>query len=151
MIIIYKLNIKKIMKKLFVSFLFLFLIAFAGSTIAKDLPGDIAGAKADYLYKKLKLTNEQYTSVYKLYLDMHQKVEMIALNKMTDEMKKKQMFDLRDKTNVEIEKLLTKEQKEKWATVKEKVCKVKYKKPVKKVVKPEIKEEKKEEKTEVKK
>jgi hypothetical protein len=139
------------MKKLFVSFLFLFLIAFAGSTIAKDLPGDIAGAKADYLYKKLKLTNEQYTSVYKLYLDMHQKVEMIALNKMTDEMKKKQMFDLRDKTNVEIEKLLTKEQKEKWATVKEKVCKVKYKKPVKKVVKPEIKEEKKEEKTEVKK
>mgnify|MGYP000920203949 CR=1 FL=1 len=143
------------MKKLFVSFFFLLLIAFAGSTIAKDLPGDIAGAKADYLYKKLKLTNDQYTSVYKLYLDMHQKVDMIALNKMTEEMKKKQMMDLRDKTNAEIEKLLTKEQKEKWATAKEKVCKVKYRKPVKKVVNPEVKEEKKvdkkEEKTEVKK
>jgi len=143
------------MKKLLASFFFVILIAFAGSTIAKDLPGDIAGAKADYLYKNLKLTSEQYTSVYKLYLDMHQKLDMMALNKMTDEMKQKQMIELRDKTNAEIEKLLTKEQKDKWATAKEKVCKVKYKKPVKKVVNPEVKEEKKvdkkEEKTEVKK
>jgi len=143
------------MKKLFVPFFFLLLIAFAGSVMAKDLPGDIAGAKADYLYKKLKLTNDQYSSVYKLYLDMHQKLDMMALNKMAEEMKKKQMMELRDKTNVEIEKLLTKDQKDKWATVKEKVCKVKYKKPVKKVVNPEKKEEnkvdKKEEKTEVKK
>ena len=143
------------MKKLILSFFVLFLIAIAGSTMAKDLPGDIAGAKADYLYKKLKLTNDQYTSVYKLYLDMHQKLDMMALNKMADDMKKKQMIDLRDKTNSEIEKLLTKEQKDKWTTIKEKVCKVKYKKPVKKVVNPEVKDEKKvdkkEDKTETKK
>ncbi len=143
------------MKKLFVSFLFLIVVSFAGTTIAKDLPGDIAGAKADYLYKHLKLTTEQYTSVYKLYLDMHQKLEMMSLNKMAEDAKQKMMVDLRDKTNAEIEKLLTKEQKDKWATIKEKVCKVKYKKPVKKVVKKEVTEEnktdKKEEKTETKK
>ncbi len=140
------------MKKLTILFIFGIISAFASSTFAQVYPGDIAGAKADYLYKKLKLTNEQYTKVYSIYFETQKKVDAMMLNKMADNAKKKQMEDLRNSTRAEIEKLLTKEQKDKWGTVKEKVCKVKYVKPVKKVAKSETKEEvKKDEKKDVKK
>lgn len=133
-------------------FIFSFLFAFVSSSFAQVYPGDIAGAKADYLYNKLKLTNEQYTKVYTLYFEAHKKLDAMKLNKMAEDAKKKQMEDLINSTNAEIEKLLTKEQKDKWVTVKEKVCKVKYVKPVKKITKTETTDEtKKDEKKDVKK
>lgn len=140
------------MKKLSILLIFGFIFAFAASTFAQVYPGDIAGAKADFLYKKLKLTSEQYSKVYILYFDAHKKVDAMKLNKMADDAKKKQMEDVRNSTNAEIEKILTKEQKDKWGSVKDKVCKVKYVKHVKKVVKTETMEEtKKEEKKDEKK
>ena len=42
------------------------LFAFVSNTFAKDLPGDKAGRLADNLYKKLSLTNDQYTKVYQI-------------------------------------------------------------------------------------
>ena len=60
-------------KKTFLS-LVIVAIFFAANVFAHNYPGDMAGAKADYLYKKLNLTNEQYASVYSIFLDVqHQK------------------------------------------------------------------------------
>lgn len=124
---------------------------FSANLFATDYPGDIAGARADYLYKKLKLTNEQYSSVYSTFFDAASKMEAMKLNKMADDAKKEQMKKLHDETMKNIEKILTKDQLAKWGVAKEKVCKVKTKKVVKKV-KDENKEEvKKDEKKDVKK
>ena len=44
-------------------------VIFAFSNLnAKDLPGDKAGRKADYLYKKLGLSLDQYTKTYQAIL-----------------------------------------------------------------------------------
>ena len=70
----------------------------SANLFAKNLPGDIAGARADYLYKKLKLTNEQYTNVYSIFLDAAFKMDAMTLNKMAPEAKKEQMKKLHDET-----------------------------------------------------
>ena len=128
---------------------------FSANLFATDYPGDIAGARADYLYKKLKLTNEQYATVYSTFLDASSKMEAMKLNKMADDAKKEQMKKMHDETMKSIEKILTKDQLTKWGVAKEKVCKVKPRKVVKKVTdenKEEVKKDvKKEEKKDVKK
>lgn len=128
---------------------------FSANLFATEYPGDIAGARADYLYKKLKLTNEQYSTVYTSFLGSAMKMEAMKLNKMADDAKKEQMKKLHDETMMSIEKILTKDQLTKWGVAKEKVCKVKPRKVVKKVTdesKEEVKKEvKKDEKKDVKK
>lgn len=119
----------------------------SANLFAKDLPGDLAGAKADYLYKKLKLTNEQYASVYSIFLDIHMKMDGMKDKKMD----KDQMKKTHDETMAKIEKLLTKEQLANWPKAKEKVCKVKPRKVVKKVTDESKEEVKKDEKKDVKK
>ena len=142
-------------KKTFLS-LIIAAMFFSANLFATDYPGDIAGARADYLYKKLKLTNEQYSSVYTAFFDAASKMDAMKLNKMADDAKKDQMTKLHDETMKSIEKILTKDQLTKWGVAKEKVCKVKPRKVVKKVTdekKEEVKKEgvKKDEKKEVKK
>ncbi len=122
-------------------------IFFSANLFAKDLPGDLAGAKADYLYKKLKLTNEQYASVYSIFLDVHMKMD----GKMDHKMDDAQMKKVHDETMGRIEKVLTKDQLANWGTAKEKVCKVKPHKHVKKVTDENKEEVKKDEKKDVKK
>lgn len=123
----------------------------SANLFAKNLPGDIAGARADYLYKKLKLTNEQYTNVYSIFLNAALKMDAMTLNKMAPEAKKEQMNKLHDETMKSIEKILTKEQLTMWPNAKEKVCKVKPKKIVKKTTSESKEEVKKDEKKDVKK
>ena len=123
----------------------------SANLFAKNFPGDEAGAKADYLYKKLKLTNEQYSKVYSMFLESAMKMDAMMLNKMAPEAKKEQMKKLHDDTMAGIEKMLTKEQLANWPKAKDKVCSVKYKKPVKKVTDSSKEEVKKDEKKDVKK
>ena len=124
---------------------------FSANLFATDYPGDVAGARADYLYKKLKLTNEQYSSVYSTFLDAANKMEAMKLNKMADDAKKEKMKQMHDETMKSIEKILTKDQLAKWGVAKEKVCKVKPRKVVKKVTDESKEEVKKDEKKDVKK
>ncbi len=137
---------KKILLMLVVAALFV-----SANLFAKNLPGDIAGARADYLYKKLKLTNEQYTNVYSIFLDAAFKMDAMTLNKMAPEAKKEQMKKLHDETMSKVEKVLTKDQLTLWPKAKEKVCKVQPKKVVKKTTSESKEEVKKDEKKEVKK
>jgi outer membrane biosynthesis protein TonB len=137
-------------KKTFLS-LVIAAMFFSANLFATDYPGDIAGARADYLYKKLKLTNEQYSSVYTAFFDAASKMEAMKLNKMADDAKKEQMNKLHDETMKSIEKILTKDQLTKWGVAKEKVCKVKPRKVVKKVTDESKEEVKKDEKKDVKK
>jgi len=133
-------------KKTFLS-LVIVAIFFAANVFAHDYPGDMAGAKADYLYKKLSLTNDQYATVYSIFLDVHMKMDgMKDKNMDKDQMKK-----THDETMMKIEKVLTKDQLAKWGTAKEKVCKVKPHKHVKKVTDESKEEVKKDEKKDVKK
>lgn len=124
---------------------------FSANLFAHDYPGDIAGARADYLYNKLKLTNEQYSTVYTAFFDAASKMEAMKLNKMADDAKKEQMKKMHDETMKSIEKILTKDQLTKWGVAKEKVCKVKPRKVVKKVTDESKEEVKKDEKKDVKK
>jgi outer membrane biosynthesis protein TonB len=133
-------------KKTFLS-LVIAAIFFSANLFAQNLPGDMAGAKADYLYKKLKLTNEQYASVYSIFLDAHMKMDGMKDKNMD----KDQMTKMHDETMGKIEKVLTKDQQANWGTEKVKVCKVKPRKVVKKVTEEKKDEVKKEEKKEVKK
>jgi len=149
-------------KKTFLS-LVIAAIFFSVNLFAQNYPGDLAGAKADYLYKKLKLTNEQYASVYSIFLDTHMKMDGMMGDKKKNNMDNEQMKKMHDETMGKIEKVLTKDQLANWGTAKEKVCKVKPHKHVKKVteekkddmnkdMKKEVKKEvKKEEKKDVKK
>lgn len=141
------------MKRISFAMVIFMIFAFAGVILAHNYPGDYAGAKADYLYKKLNLTTEQYTKIYQIYLDAHSKLDAMNMNKMEKDAKKKAMSELMDKTNAEIQKVFTKEQLEKWPKIKNKVCKVKPRKMVKKTTDTtETKEEpKKEEKKDDKK
>ncbi|MCI0472768.1 MAG: hypothetical protein L0Y76_04210 [Ignavibacteria bacterium] len=121
------------------------------NAFAKDLPGDYAGAKADYLWKKLNLTNEQYSSVYQIFLDAHMKMDAMKTSK-TDKAK---MIEEGEKLHKEmmgkIEKVLTKDQLANWPAAKEKVCKVKPKHVVKKTTDSTEEVKKEEPKKEVKK
>ncbi len=136
---------KKILLMLVVAALFV-----SANLFAKNFPGDIAGARADYLYKKLKLTNEQYTKVYSIFLEAAMKMDGMDMKKMSKDSKNETMKKMHDETMSKVEKVLTKDQLTLWPKEKEKVCKVKPKKIVKKTT--ESKEEvKKDEKKEVKK
>ena len=129
--------------------LVLFAFLFSSISFAQKLPGDRAGYKADYLYKKLSLTNDQYAQVYKLFLAHEIKCIEDAKTKSTkkcsEECKKEH-----EAINAEISKILTKEQLPKFEAIKDKWDKKVYKKKVRKIKKTEGTENK-EEKKEVKK
>lgn len=137
---------KKILLMLVIAALFV-----SANVFAKNYPGDIAGARADYLYKKLKLTNEQYTKVYTIFLETAMKMDGMDMNKMSKDAKNEQMKKMHDETMSKVEKVLTKEQLTLWPKEKEKVCKVKPKKVVKKTTTDSKEEVKKDEKKDVKK
>jgi len=118
-------------------------VLFAFSNLnAKDLPGDKAGRKSDYLYKKLGLSLDQYTKTYQAFLAYEFKVE--------DNMKmsKKDKAGIKDanakaKTALvgELGKIFTKDQNDKFVKMQDKVIDMKYKKRVKKAPKEEGKKE----------
>lgn len=121
-------------------------IFFSANLFAKDLPGDIAGARADYLNKKLSLTAEQYSKVYTIFLNAATKMDAMGSDKKNKDMDQT-MKKMHDETMSSIEKILTKDQIAKWGDAKEKVCKVKVKKHVKKIKTENKDEVKKDEKT----
>lgn len=135
------------------------LVGFFGSAFAVNFPGDRAGWKADYLYKKLKLTSEQYMKVYPAYFNYEQKVDDLKAKKLDKKGLEAEMSKLQAGVNAEIEKTLTKDQVTKWTPMKDKFYKMTWKKKVRKpktegteeVKKDEKKEVKKEEKKDVKK
>lgn len=127
------------------------LVGFFGSAFAVSFPGDRAGWKADYLYKKLKLTNEQYAKVYPAYLSYEFKVDDLKAKKMDKKGLEAEMVKLQAGVNAEIEKILTKDQVTKWTPMKDKFYKMTYKKKVRKPKTEGTEEVKKDEKKDVKK
>ena len=129
------------------------LVAFVGTTLAKEFPGDKAGKKADYLYKKLALTNDQYTKVYQILFAYESKAyeKCHAKGHKCDDKCKTECKTSQTNVLGDIDKVLNKDQVTKFAPMKEKFFKMSYKKKVKKVVKEEGTTEKKEEKKDVKK
>lgn len=145
-------------KSLFV--VLVLLVAFVGTTLAKEFPGDRAGKKADYLYKKLTLTNDQYTKVYQVLFNLENKIDekCNVKGKKCDEKCKTDCKALQTAALGDIDKILTKDQVTKFAPMKENFFKMSMKKKVKKVKKEEgvenkdvKKDVKKDEKTDVKK
>ena len=119
------------------------LFAFVSGSFAKEFPGDRAGRKADYLYKKLSLTNDQYTKVYQTLLAFETK--MVDKNKADRTASETSVLN-------DIEKILNKDQVAKFAPMKDKFFRMSYKKKVRKVKKETTEgTEKKEEKKDVKK
>ncbi|MFA5405284.1 MAG: hypothetical protein WC358_10150 [Ignavibacteria bacterium] len=136
--------------------IFALLVAFVGTTMAKEFPGDKAGKKADYLYKKLTLTNDQYTRVYQILFDYESKLydKCHAKGHKCDDKCKTECKTMQTTVIGDIDKVLNKDQVTKFAPMKEKFFKMSMKKKVKKVVKEEgteTKEVKKDEKKDVKK
>jgi hypothetical protein len=108
------------------------LVGFFGSAFAVNFPGDRAGWKADYLYKKLNLTVEQYSKVYPAYLSYEQKVDDLKAKKLDKKGLEAEMSKLQAGVNAEIEKTLTKDQVTKWTPIKDKFYKMTWKKKVRK-------------------
>ncbi|HEY5533531.1 MAG TPA: hypothetical protein VIL99_01125 [Ignavibacteria bacterium] len=110
------------------------LFAISSNLSAKDLPGDKAGRKADYLYKKLGLSIDQYTKTYQAFLAYEFKVEdnMKQFNK--DKAACKDAC-AKAKTALvgELGKVFNKDQATKFETMKDKAIDMKYKKKVRKV------------------
>lgn len=127
--------------------IFALAVAFIGTSVAKELPGDKAGKKADYLYKKLSLTNDQYTRVYQILFDFESKSyeKHHAKGHKCDDKCKSECKTLQTNTLGEIEKVLNKDQITKFTPMKEKFLKMTFKKKIKKVTNEENtnKEEKK--------
>jgi hypothetical protein len=110
------------------------LFALSTSLTAKELPGDLAGKKADYLYKKLGLSMDQYTKTYQAFLAYEFKVE----DNMKQTKKDKAAYkDANSKAKTalvgELGKVFTKDQAPKFEAMKDKVIDMKYKKRVKKM------------------
>jgi len=127
-------------------------LGFFGTAFAKNFPGDRAGWKADYMYKKLKLTNEQYMKIYPAFLNFEMKVDDLKAKKMDKKSYEAEVKKLHDGTLAEVEKTLTKDQVTKFTPLKDKMCKMTPKKKVRKEkVEGDNKEVKKEEKKDVKK
>jgi len=126
-------------------------LGFFGSAFAKNFPGDRAGWKADQLYKKLKLTNEQYMKIYPAYLSYEMKVDDLKAKKMDKKGLETEMTKLQTGVNAEIEKVLTKDQATKWGTMKDKFYKMTWKKKVRKPKTETTDTTKKDEKKDVKK
>ena len=110
----------------------LVVFGFFGAAFAKNFPGDRAGWKADYLFKKLSLTNEQYMKVYPAYLGYENKVDDLKAKKMDKKGLEAEMTKLQAGVNAEIEKVLTKDQVTKWTSMKDKFYKMTPKKKVRK-------------------
>ncbi|MCX6164329.1 MAG: hypothetical protein NTU73_05625 [Ignavibacteriae bacterium] len=119
--------------------IFALLIAFVGTTMAKEFPGDKAGKKADYLYKKLSLTNDQYTRVYQVLFDYESKMYDKCHTKghKCDDKCKTECKTAQGNVLGEIDKVLNKDQVTKFAPMKEKFFKMSMKKKEKKVKKEE--------------
>lgn len=144
------------LKKLFVCFFVVMLIfAFTTSTFAANWPGDRAGKKADYLWKKLKLSNEQYVKVYQALLEYEKKVDALKAEKKDKKVREEEMKKMQEGVNAEFAKIFTKDQSDAYSKIKDKFFKKTFvkKKKVKKLDEQttEKKEEKKEEKKDVKK
>lgn len=135
--------------------IFALVIAFIGTSVAKDLPGDKAGKKADYLFKKLSLTNDQYTRVYQILFDYESKAyeKCHAKGHKCDDKCKTECKTIQANVLGEIDKVLNKDQITKFTPLKEKFFKMTFKKKIKKVTNDESinKEVKKDEKKDVKK
>ncbi len=110
------------------------LFALSTTLTAKELPGDLAGKRADYLYTKLGLSMDQYTKTYQAFLAYEFKVE----DNMKQMKKDKAAYNdanAKAKTALlgELGKVLNKDQAPKFETMKDKVINMKYKKRVKKM------------------
>jgi hypothetical protein len=132
------------------------LVAFVGTTLAKEFPGDRAGKKADYLYKKLTLTNDQYTKVYQTLFAFETKTDekCHAKGHKCDDKCKAECKAMQTSVLGDIDKILTKDQVTKFAGMKDSFFKMSMKKKVKKVNKEEgvdKKDVKKDEKKDMKK
>ena len=132
------------------------LVAFVGTTLAKEFPGDRAGKKADYLYKKLTLTNDQYTRVYQTLFafETNMDVKCHEKGKKCDEKCKAECKAMQTTVLGDIEKILTKDQATKFTGMKDNFFKMSMKKSVKKMKKEEgvdKKDMKKDEKKDMKK
>ncbi len=60
-------------KILTLAFACLLIVAASSSSFAQSRPGDKAGRTSDMLYKKLNLSNDQYTKVYQTFLNYYSK------------------------------------------------------------------------------
>jgi len=107
------------------------LFAISSNLPAKDLPGDKAGRKSDYLNKTLGLSMDQYTKTYQAFLAYEFKVEDNMKTFKTDKAAGKDAC-AKAKTALEGElaKIFTKEQNDKFAPMKDKAINMKFKKKV---------------------
>ncbi|MCX6161010.1 MAG: hypothetical protein NTV87_06705 [Ignavibacteriae bacterium] len=110
----------------------LVMFGFFGVAMATSFPGDRAGMKADYLWKKLSLTNDQYTTVYQSFHKYEIKVDEMKAKKMDKKAMTDELAKLQTGLNGEIEKAITKDQVTKWTGMKDKFWKMSYKKKVRK-------------------
>lgn len=124
--------------------IFAILVAFVGTTLAKEFPGDKAGKKADFLYKKLALTNDQYTKVYQTLFDYESKIDTKchAKGHKCDDKCKTECANMQKTVLGDIEKILNKDQVTKFTPMKDNFFKMSMKKKVKKVKKEETTENK---------
>ena len=128
------------------------LVGFFGSALAVSFPGDRAGMKSDYLYKKLKLTVEQYNKVYPVYLNYEMKVEDLKAKKLDKKAYADEVAKLQAGVDKDMNTVLTKDQLTQWNAMKDKFNKMTWKKKVRKPKTEGTEEVKKEEpKKEVKK
>jgi hypothetical protein len=119
-------------KSLVVLVVFAILFSFIGTTFAKDYPGDRAGRKADYLYKKLSLTTDQYTKIYQSYFAYETKIDDLQKAKKDKGAYKDELMKLQNSANGDVEKILNKDQVAKFTGMKDKMFKMSYKKKVRK-------------------
>jgi len=128
------------------------LFSFISTSFAKDYPGDRAGRKADYLYKKLSLSVDQYTKIYQSYLGFEMKIDDLQKAKKDKVAYKDELKKLQTAANGDVEKILNKDQVTKFTTLKDNMFKISYKKKVRKTKTEKVEgTEKKEEKKDVKK
>jgi len=125
---------------------FAVLLSFTANSFAVTYPGDRAGWKADYLWKKLKLTNDEYTKVYQTLLDYEFKVKDMKVDKKADKKaKEEKMKKLQADVDAAMMKALPKEKLDNYNKMKEKFWKKSWVAKKKVVKKESTDTEKKEE------
>jgi len=130
---------------------FLFAAMLVGAAEAKNFPGDRAGWKSDYLYKRLDLTLDQYSLVYQAFLKYEFKVDDLKTKFAADKVGLQSAMDKeKEALFAELGKVFKADQKTKFDPLKDKVMKYRPKKRVVKKVEG-TETEKKEEKKDVKK
>lgn len=108
------------------------IVGFLGSAFAVSFPGDRAGMKSDYLYKKINLTVEQNKKVYPVYLNNEMKVEDLKVKKLDKKAYADELVKLQAGVDKEMNTVLTKDQLTKWNAMKDKFNKMTWKKKVRK-------------------